>query len=222
MPQLVRRAVTTPKKPAKNATKRRGATGVQLGEDTARSRILQGAAQVFAERGARLASVENILLRSGISRRTFYRFYESKEDVMLALYKLGTEGLLTACRSAMTHRQGPMQRFEQCINAHLRNARAMPRLIFVLGGEAQHYESPLHARRREVHSQLVEFLLTAECASTHDELTVRTLILALEGVVRFMLENGDEGRTVSAKSLADTKRVMMRLCSVALTSPNHD
>lgn len=219
MPQLVRSAPGSAKKSAKKAAKRRGATGVQLGEDTARSRILQGAARVFAERGARLASVEDILLRSGISRRTFYRFYESKEDVMLALYKLGTEGLLTACKSAMAHGEDPLQRFEQCVDAHLRNALIMPRLIFVLGGEAQHHESPLHARRRELHSHLVELLLTAECASALDELTLRTLILALEGVVRFMLENGDEGRAVSPRSLSDAKRVMMRLCSAALTSP---
>src|SRR4051794_1966650 len=80
----------------KKLTRPRGASGVQLGEDTVRSRILQGAAAVFAAQGARLPSVEDILTASGVSRRTFYRFFDGKEAVLLALYCVGTEGLLAA------------------------------------------------------------------------------------------------------------------------------
>ena len=47
------------------AAKRRGASGVQLGEDVVRAMVLQGAAKVFAERGVRLAGVEDIARRSG-------------------------------------------------------------------------------------------------------------------------------------------------------------
>src|SRR5690349_11421784 len=73
-----------------------GASGVQLGEAAVRSAILQGAATVFAKHGARAASVEDILAAAKLSRRTFYRFYQSKEDVLLALYRVGTAGLLEA------------------------------------------------------------------------------------------------------------------------------
>ena len=50
--------------------------------------ILKGAAGVFAKRGVRAASVEDILKAAGISRRTFYRFYKNKEDVLSAMSKL--------------------------------------------------------------------------------------------------------------------------------------
>jgi AcrR family transcriptional regulator len=179
--------------------------------------ILQGAALVFARQGARLPSVEDILEAAGVSRRTFYRFYQSKEDVLLALYQLGTEGLLQACRLAASEESEPARRFERCIDAHLLNARGLGRLIFVLGGEAQRHESPLHARRMEVHDALVD-LLTDRSASPGaklDPLLVRSLILALEGVVRFTLQGGDEGRDVSEASLAHARRVMLKLCRAA-------
>lgn len=207
------------RKPAatKKRARPRGPTGVQLGEDTARSRVLQGAAAVFAEQGARLSSVEDILLASGVSRRTFYRFFESKEDVLLALYRVGTEGLVAACRFAVAQTPDRASRFERCVDAHLRNARGLGRLVFVLGGEAQHHESPLHARRMQVHDELVALLTAEPNPTTTDALAARTMILALEGVVRFVLQNGDEGRHVSEAALAEARRVMMKLGDALVT-----
>src|SRR5690606_39152669 len=123
----------------------------QLGELGARTRVLQGAANVFAEVGVRSASVEDILKAAGISRRTFYKLYDSKESVMMALYRMGTDNLLGACTIAVGEGKTPLERIEGCIDAHLRSAREFGRLVFVLGGEAHRHESLLHARRMEVH-----------------------------------------------------------------------
>ena len=68
--------------------------GVQLGEDVARNMIIAGGARVFAAKGIRAASVEDLLEASNVSRRTFYRMFESKEDVALALYNFGTTQLV--------------------------------------------------------------------------------------------------------------------------------
>lgn len=179
---------------------------MQLGEEVARSRILQGGAIALARRGARLCSVQDILTQSGVSRRTFYRFYQSKEEVMLALYRIGTEGLLAQCRAALHGADRPRRRFERCIDAHLANAQGLSRLVFVLGGEAQHHESQLYARRLEVHDELVHMLTRASRAI--DPLAARALILALEGLVRFALERADQGRALSPGALAQVKRAM--------------
>lgn len=198
------------KRPGK-AVRPRNASGVQLGEDAARALVLQGAAVVFAQQGARLSSVEDILATAGVSRRTFYRFFEGKDDVLLALYCVGTERLLAACRRAVAQTSDPLLRFERCVDAHLRNARHLARLIFVLGGEAQRHESPLHARRMHVHDELVAMLTAEPSPASRDPLTVRALILALEGIVRFTLQSGDEGRSISDESLVQARRVMMKL-----------
>jgi AcrR family transcriptional regulator len=198
-----------------------GRSGVQLGEDSVRAAILQGAATVIAKRGVRATSVDDILGASGISRRTFYRFYQNKEDVLVALYHLGTEELLAACRRVVAEESDPVRQLEGCIDAHLGNAKELGRLMFVLGGEAHRHESPLHQRRMEVHGQLVSLLENTRAvqrgsAKRVDPLIYRGLLLSLEGVTRFVLEEGNEGRSVTAASIERARRVMMRIATAAI------
>ncbi len=212
-----RQAARVPRRSARKraAMPTPGASGVQLGEASARAMILRGAGVVFAERGVRAASVAQILAAAGISRRTFYRLYQSKEDVMDALYRIGTDALLDGCRTAVREERDPLRRIERCIDVHLRNARDLGHLIWVLGGEAQHHESSLHARRVEVHATLAG-LLASTSGTTTDPLLYRALILALEGVTRMMLEDGDQGRRVTPASLERARRVMLRMATATL------
>ncbi len=196
----------------------RGATGVQLGADTARSMVMRGAALALSREGARMTSVEDILEASGVSRKTFYRFFSSKDDVMFALYEAGTEALLAACRAALAQGHDPMERLERCVDAHLNNARVFSRLIFVLGGEAQHHESPLHARRMWLHDELCALVAQGTPRPEQDVWVVRAFILALEGLVRFALQEGDEGRSVSEQSLVRVREAMLRLGEAQLRS----
>lgn len=190
------------------------ASGVQLGDTAARTRVLQGAAQVFAEVGVQAASVEDILKAAGVARRTFYRLYDNKEGVMVALYRMGTDSLLGACTIAVSEGKTPLDRVTGCIDAHLRNAREVGRLVFVLGGEAHRPESLLYVRRREVHDALITLFSTAlsgRPATSEDTLLFRALVLAIEGVTRFVLEAGDEGRDVTDESLTQAREAMVHL-----------
>jgi len=198
------------------ATEGPGTPGIQLGEDTVRAMVLQGGAAVFAELGVRAASVEDILKAARISRRTFYRFYDGKEDVMVALYRLGTEALLQACRIAVAEETDPLRQIERCIDAHLVTASGLGRLIFVLGGEAQRHESALHPRRMEVHEELAALLAGSSTTRRIDPLLFRGVLLALEGVTRIVLAEGDEGRAVSDFALKRVRRIMMRIATSAL------
>jgi AcrR family transcriptional regulator len=195
-----------------------GATGVQLGEAQARGMILAAAARRFSKAGVREVSVEDLLEAARVSRRTFYRLYESKEDVLVALYKMGTERLLDACRAGMKEEVDPIRQIHRCVDAHLRSAHDFGRLVFVLGGEAQRHESALHPQRMETHAALVELLMSSATATKEhiDPLLVRGLVLALEGVTRIVLEEGDEGRNVSDASIEQARRVMIRMATSAL------
>lgn len=196
---------------------RRRPSGVQIGEANVRVMILAGATRVFAELGARGASVQDVLAASGVSRRTFYRVYQSKEDILVALYRIGTDGLLEACRAAMARESDPLRQLQGCIDAHLGNARGLGRLVFVLGGEAQRQESALHARRMEVHRALVVMLQEGLGPSTRvDPLLLRALVLSLEGVTRIVLEEGDEGRDVTDESIERARAVMYRVATATL------
>jgi AcrR family transcriptional regulator len=194
------------------------ATGVQLGSDVARNMIMFGATRVFAQKGFRNVSVEDLLEAGQVSRRTFYRFFKSKEDVALAMYTLGTSSLLEACRRAIANETDLITQLERCIDIHLGNAKTMGRLVYVLGGEAQSLESPLHARRMEVHELLVDMFRQSgnEQSRKVDPLFIQTLVFALEQVTRSVLEQGDEGRRVSSESIARARAVMMRVATGAV------
>jgi len=193
------------------------ATGVQLGSDVARNMILFGATRVFATRGLRAVSVEDLLEAAQVSRRTFYRFFKSKEDVALAMYTLGTSSLLESCRRAIVKETDLIDQLAHCIDIHLGNARQMGRLVYVLGGEAQSLESPLYSRRMEVHEALVAMFREADASNRKvDPLLIRTLVFALEQVTRTVLEEGDEGRRVTDASISRARAVMMRVATATV------
>lgn len=208
-----------PRRPP-GAARGRRRPGSQLGEPIARARILEGAARAFAERGFRATSIEHVLAAAGVARRTFYRLYGGKEDVALALYQLGTELLLDASRGAVAGERDPLRQLERCIDVHLANAREFGRLIFVLGGEAQHHESALHARRMQVHDELTAGLVAGarERGACLDPLRVRGLVFALEGLTRLVLAEGDEGRRVVEADLERVRRASLQLARAALDS----
>jgi hypothetical protein len=71
----------------------------------------------------------------------------------------------------------------------------------------------------QVHDELVEML--AASAARHfsdgvDPLLIRALLLALEGVTRMVLAEGNEGRQVSDAALERARRVMLRIATAAL------
>jgi len=190
--------------------------GTQLGELAARGMILQGAMRVFADAGFRAASVEDVLLSARVSRRTFYRLYKSKDEVAAALYQVGAGALVEACKAAIRNESDPTRQLERCIEAHLENARQFGRLVFVLGGEAQSHDSPLYARRIEVHETLVATLVSGAAKRGIDPLVFHALIIALEGVTRIMLQASDEGRRVTDAAIDRVRRVMRRVGAATL------
>ena len=112
------------KKPSRPAKKRSSRSGKKLGDLTARAMILAGAGRVFTQHGVREPTVEMILEAAQVSRRTFYRLYGGKEDVMMSLYDFGVGRLVTECRTALSGAAdlALWERLQLCVDAHLRNA----------------------------------------------------------------------------------------------------
>jgi AcrR family transcriptional regulator len=56
-----------------------------LDRETRRQQILEAATTVFAKKGYRHTSVADIIEAAGIARGTFYLYFQSKEEIFLAL-----------------------------------------------------------------------------------------------------------------------------------------
>ncbi len=53
-----------------------------------RERLLNGVVEAVAERGYNATTIGHITAAAGISRRTFYEYFEGKEDCFLAAYEM--------------------------------------------------------------------------------------------------------------------------------------
>ncbi len=99
------------------------------------AQLEQVALQLFVERGFDATTVDDIAAAAEVSRRTFFRYYASKEDVLLADHpknlaalrealaaRPASEPILTALREALMSLSGP---YEEDRERVLRRAKLM-------------------------------------------------------------------------------------------------
>ena len=63
------------------------ATADDLGVRLARGAVLAAAVGVFSKHGIEATRIEDLLEASNVSRRTFYKYFRSKDEVLAALYE---------------------------------------------------------------------------------------------------------------------------------------
>jgi AcrR family transcriptional regulator len=183
----------------------------ELREHFGKNRILEGAASVFIKKGVRAATVEDILRAAGVSRRTFYRFFSSKDDTLDALHQMTTSMLYEKQRAAFAIQEPPLKKLERMVDTGLGFARQNAALIRVLYGEAQRAGSSLAARRLE----MLEFLgtqLRARIKKTLgiwiDPMLIQGLLVAQEGIVHAMIAEDPVDDATAGRARAAIMRIM--------------
>jgi AcrR family transcriptional regulator len=74
--------------------------------ESQRSRIHQAMIEVVAERGYPETRVVDVIREAGVSRKTFYELFDSKEDCFLAAYDVLLENLLQEATDAFESKGG--------------------------------------------------------------------------------------------------------------------
>ena len=75
-------------------------------------RILSGALDAIASRGAKRLSMSDIIEASGVSRGTLYRYFSNKDEVLVAVAEFVCVGFETGIRDAGNGIPDPMERFK--------------------------------------------------------------------------------------------------------------
>ena len=183
-----------------------------------RARIVGKAAGVFGQKGAADTTVEDILRAAGVSRRTFYRFFESREDVLDALHEIGCNMLIGAARQAAAAGGDPLQLLERAVGGYLDyHVTVGASVMAVVQGESMRAGSKLGPRRRAFLDTISGiFAAEMERASGQrvDPLLLRSLLVAIEGVSLMLRAESASGEF----ELERAKRVMLRIVMATLAA----
>ena len=177
-----------------------------------KSRILSAASRVFADKGARQATVEDILQAADVSRRTFYRFFRNKDEVLAALYQVACGLVLDAIRTAAGTTPEPMKKLERCVDAFLAFNRTDGNLMRVLEAEALRPESLLEPLRAKLLDNLTDVVLDILGERRPDPLVIRGALVALEGISHRVHSEGD----ITDARLGRARRAMVRVLVASL------
>jgi AcrR family transcriptional regulator len=91
-----------------------------------RERILAAVADRTSESGYAGTSVEDIIAKAGVSRRTFYDLFKNKQDAFLAAYDEGVRRLLKEVRDAEPEKPEFVARMTVGLGAFLDGLSASP------------------------------------------------------------------------------------------------
>lgn len=177
---------------------------------SASAEILQGAALAFGRRGYADTSVEDILAAARVSRRTFYRFFRSKEDVFERLFEVASALFLESIRLAAASASDAFEKAERCVDAYLQvpiTAGPIYRVFYV---EAMRPGTRLEARRQQVIDTLIGLLDEEAIRAKRgrlDPLLIRGLVAAMESIALHLIVEGKSGPA----ELLRAKRAMLRI-----------
>jgi AcrR family transcriptional regulator len=83
-------------------------------------KILSGALDAIASRGARRLSMSDIIDASGVSRGTLYRYFSNKDDVLAAVSEFVCTGFENGIREAGQDIADPIERFKAVMQFYAR------------------------------------------------------------------------------------------------------
>jgi AcrR family transcriptional regulator len=87
--------------------------------DNQRRRILTAVSEAVSDIGYAAMTVEDIIKAAGVSRRTFYEHFKSKEESFLASYEDISKQLMAAISTAFNRTDSFETRVEDCMQAFL-------------------------------------------------------------------------------------------------------
>lgn len=124
-----------------------------------RARLLQAMAQVATAKGLATATIADIVREAGVSKRTFYEHFDSKDACFLALYRAASASALRTLREAVQPDRPWQSQVEQALRAYLGHLAGGTGLIRTLFVEIHHLGPAGLAVRREVMQDLARFMV---------------------------------------------------------------
>jgi AcrR family transcriptional regulator len=209
-------------RPRPEETRRPTATVVSLNvrkQALVRDTIWEAAIDLFAEKGFDQTTVEDIAAAAGTSRRSFFRYFESKSDLMAQpVVSYGTT-LTDAIRSCPPT-DSPAEVLRQTVISVAKHSAANPRAKKVMEIAAQYPEARQAqvARFAQVQDQVAEAFARRYQQRGKDQTTARILAALTLSLISVAFQSWFEGD--QADITVTVEQVLATLCDVACTPAN--
>ena len=124
-----------------------------LSPAAARSQIIIGSVDVFLKFGLETATVQDLLNAAQVSRRTFYKYFKNKTDVIECVYELLVGMLLSRYRTFMSGAKSLNELIDTCVNLFFDYHESLGPLIRLFHEKAASSNSILTKHRQALQSE---------------------------------------------------------------------
>jgi AcrR family transcriptional regulator len=161
-----------------------------------RQRLLDAAERSFEHSRYERASVQEIVAEAGMSTRSFYEFFDSKEDLVAELARERAETFLRRMQEVLQDADDFMLAIDRLLYTFLRDLPVVLLDLEKLGGAAgQRVREIRNHYRNEIMSLLAEAISNMEARGVIErQPSPMTLILVLAGIEGITMGYQSEGR----------------------------
>lgn len=167
-------------------------------DDVQRQRLVTAAIRVFSEKPYDGARIADIVSEAKMSSRSFYQFFETKEDVVVEVMHVVMGAFLRNLESVFAATDDPIERIDRGVAAALEIFVGATLDLHALGGAAgaRATEARTHYVRRVsamIHRELGLAHERGQVAEPPDPAAVELVVTGVEGMgLRFMAEGRSE------------------------------
>ncbi|MBX3186343.1 MAG: TetR/AcrR family transcriptional regulator [Labilithrix sp.] len=169
-------------------------------------RLLDAAGHVFAEVGWADATVEAIVNRAGMSRRTFYEHFDDLRECLLVLHQKVSKVSFRAVESQVNAQAEPPEMLRMGVTALLGGIAMFPhmaRVMFRVVRSAGPEFEVIHEQMMQRFAKLVESGVqraheAGRAKRPPDELRVFALVSGMEAVAMRYVMRGEEAKALEA------------------------
>jgi AcrR family transcriptional regulator len=183
----------------------------RLTAEQRRQQLVAVALELFAQRGYRSTTMDDIAEAAGVTKPLVYQHFSSKRALYLELVNSIAQELLLAVRSAVMQAEGPRQQVEMGFAAYFRLVVSREAEFRLLYGRDHADDKELGRALRTVEdaiAEAIEPLIAAGLDDDHRRLLAYAVVGMAEGASRrFMEQRTADGGSVEEEALRLARRV---------------
>jgi AcrR family transcriptional regulator len=184
-------------------------------QDNRRVQLLDAAARLFRARGFHATSMRDIAKAVGMLSGSIYYHFDSKDEMLLAVYEEGERRVAEAVDAAVADEAEPWRRLEVACAAHLRALIAhrdyTQVMIQTLPHEAGAAESRIRDLRRDYEQRFRRLIDDLTLPPDIDRHYLRLLLFGALNWSQVWYRNGGDSPEIVARRFLDTLRKQLEI-----------